>query len=434
MKASHPITSVVWLVLEKVIVLSLSLLVTLAIARHLLPSSFGRLNFLLALVSLAAPLMALGLNSLITREVLQRPRASSMIVGSALAMRFVVGLVVAILCSFTCYFLLPFGEWYLLTLLLVSSAFQAGQVVDYWLQAHVANRYAAIVRLLVLLVMSVLRLTAVYLDAELQVFVYLLSIEFVLMGICYLGAYHRLAGGLGQLRTSIQECRDQLMQSRWLLLSGLAAILYLKIDQVMLGVMQGDSAVGIYSAASRISEIWYFVPAALVTSYFPQLIQKRAAAAESYAIDIQKINDFLLALALTMALFVSANANWLMATLFGEAYIDAAPVLVIHVWGAVFIFMRTLLSKWLITENLLHLSLLSQASGAMANISLNLYLIPLYGPVGAAYATVFGYFVAGYLVLFLHRDLKPMALVVSRSLVLPIRILRWGKALYAPRA
>ena len=116
--------------------------------------------------------------------------------------------------------------------------------------------------------------------------------------------------------------------------------------------------------------------------------------------------------------------------MFGETYAESVPILVTHVWAGVFVFMRALLSKWLIAEDLLKLSMLSQVLGALVNIILNLKLIPVYGPVGAAYATLISQAVAGYLVLFLHRDLWPMAMVVTRSIFLPIRLAQKGRGLY----
>ena len=109
---------------------------------------------------------------------------------------------------------------------------------------------------------------------------------------------------------------------------------------------------------------------------------------------------------------------------------ESTPVLVVHIWVGIFVFMRALLSKWLITENLLKLSMVSQILGAIVNIALNLKLIPLFGPLGAAYATIISYAVAGYIVLFLHRDLWPMAKVVSKSIVLPVRLMVHGRHLY----
>ena len=430
MQASSPFGSTVWLLLEKTVSVAISFGVTLAIARHFLPEIFGNLSYLLALVALASPLMALGLNSLVSREVLSRPAQAELIVGTALALRFIMGILVAPLMMILANFYLDDGNRDLFYFLILASVANAALVIDFWLQAYVANRYASAVRLTSLIFFSFLRILAVIWDAGLSTFVYLASLEFVLVGLLYMLAYNRLSLGAKKLRYSLSETKRLLSDSRWLLLSGVAAMVYLRVDQVMLGVMVDDHAVGIYAASARVSEVWYFIPAAIATSFFPQLIRHRLDDPVKYGLSLQKLNDFLFCSALGVALLISLCASWLFPLLFGPSYADSIPVLKVHIWVGLFVFMRALLSKWLITENLLKLSMFTQLSGALANVILNLWLIPLYGAVGAAYATVISYAVAGYLVLFLHRDLWPMAIVVTKSLLLPYRLLGKGRRVY----
>jgi polysaccharide transporter, PST family len=39
--------------------------------------------------------------------------------------------------------------------------------------------------------------------------------------------------------------------------------------------MQGDFAVGLYSAAARVSEVWYFIPTAIVSSVTPAIMRAK---------------------------------------------------------------------------------------------------------------------------------------------------------------
>jgi PST family polysaccharide transporter len=108
--------------------------------------------------------------------------------------------------------------------------------------------------------------------------------------------------------------------------------------------------------------------------------------------------------------------------LFGEAYRDSALLLSIHVWAGAFVFMRALVSKWLIAEHLLKFSLISHGLGSVINITANYLLIPSFGGVGAAYATVLSYAVASYLTFWLHPSTIPIAKIMSRSLILPLTL------------
>ena len=132
-----------------------------------------------------------------------------------------------------------------------------------------------------------------------------------------------------------------------------------------------------------------------------------------------------------LAVLTTFSAGWLIPFLFGAEYLLSVEVLLVHIWAAILVFMRALLSKWLIAESLLKISFLSQVSGAIANIILNYFLIPMMGPVGAAYATVVSYAVASYAILFLRKETRPMALVVTRSLILPYRLLIARGRLYS---
>ena len=431
MKVNLPLQSTAWLLVEKVVYLLISLAVTVALARYLQPSQFGNLNYLLALIALFTPLMTAGLNSIVSREVLLRPDDVDQILGSSLFLRFCAAvLVIATVVTASSYYLTGANKVFFAVLMMASIASSA-QVVDFWLQAKLANRYSVILRLTMLVCFSLLRLVAIYYAADFATFVYLIAIELVITGLLYLVIYQRLSGGLLALRANRSEIKRLWKDSRWLLMSGIAAIVYLKVDQVMLGLMLDKYAVGVYAAAARVSEVWYFIPAAIVTSFFPKLVTVKQTDTKLYRVEIQRLNDILFTLAVAIAIVVSIIGDELVVWLFGSAYSDSAEIVLVHIWGAVFVFMRELFSKWLLAESFFTLSLLTQGLGAIANVGLNYFLIPIYGPLGAAYATVISYSVAGYLVLLIHPKLWSMARITSMSFLLPLRALKYGRRLYS---
>jgi len=431
LKVNLPLQSAAWLLVEKVAYLLISLAVTVALARYLQPSQFGNLNYLLALVALFTPLMTVGLNSIVSREVLLRPDDVDQILGSSLFLRFCAAvLVIVTVVTASSYYLTGANKVFFAVLMMASIASSA-QVVDFWLQAKLANRYSVILRLTMLVCFSWLRLIAIYYAADFAIFVYLIAIELVITGLFYLVIYQRLSGGLLALRANRSEIKRLWKDSRWLLMSGIAAIVYLKVDQVMLGLMLDKYSVGIYAAAARVSEVWYFIPAAIVTSFFPKLVTSKQIDTKLYRVEIQRLNDILFTLAVAIALVISIIGDELVVWLFGSAYSDSAEIVLVHIWGAVFVFMRELFSKWLLAESFFKLSLLTQGLGAFANVALNYFLIPIYGPLGAAYATVISYSVAGYLVLLIHPKLWLMSRITSMSFLLPFRALRYGRRLYS---
>ena len=95
----------------------------------------------------------------------------------------------------------------------------------------------------------------------------------------------------------------------------------------------------------------------------------------------------------------------------------------IHIWASIFIFWGQILSKWLVNERLLVFSPIRHGVGAVINITLNLFLIPVYGGIGAAIATVISYAVASYLACFLYPKTRIAGKMMTLAIIFPIRIL-----------
>jgi PST family polysaccharide transporter len=126
--------------------------------------------------------------------------------------------------------------------------------------------------------------------------------------------------------------------------------------------------------------------------------------------------------ALGIAVAATLFADRIVLALFGAQYAAAAAILQIHIWGGIFIFQRAVASKWMIAENLFMFSFVSHGLGAVLNIALNLMLIPHWGALGSAVATVISYAGASYLFTFCSRRTWPMARMMTESLLLPLTL------------
>ncbi|GIU01844.1 flippase [Shewanella algidipiscicola] len=415
-----------WLVSEKVISMSANLLVSLALARSLGPEGFGSLSYLIALVALVAPLAALGLNAIITRELVNDPDNRDKIIASATFFRLIGALTGTLVCV-----LLAVNGWGVssdvashgLILLAIANIFYAFNVLEFWFQAQVAARQVVRMRLSVILIFASLKLVAVAMSASLLTIVAIFAAETLVLGIGFVVIYSFYASPIRVSSVDFSYGLGLLKQSYWLILSGIAAVIYLKVDQVMLENMVGTEAVGIYAVAARLSEVWYFFADAVVITLFPALLAlKKKQLFDAYQVKLQQISDLLFVCAFIIAIAVSLVAKPAIVILFGQEYLQSAFILQLHIWAGLFIFMRALVSKWLLSEHLLAFSLLSHGLGAVINVIANLMLIPLYGAKGAAIATVFSYFIASYIAFWISPKTRDIARIMSRSLLLPFTL------------
>lgn len=411
-----------WLLLEKVISAPCGLLLSVVLAGYLGTSGFGIYNYLVALVLIVVPFAALGLNAIVTRELVNHPQDQQKIMGTALAGRFFGVSVGALVLIIIATLDEPVNR-YLILCLAAGQIFSAFTVFDFWFQAKMRNNFAVFARLIALLVGMTLKLLAVYFDLGLKVLVILYSLDFLFVAVLNFFFYRCTKNIDEPMKVEKKRLASMISQSKWLIMSSVAVAINLKIDIVMLQHLSSSAEAGIYSVAARISEVWFFIPIAITASYFPVLLRKKKENVEAYQASLQKLNDILLAMAIVVIVPTLVLSEFAVVLLFGEAYRPAALMLNIHVFGGIFIFMRALLSKWLIAEGILRFSLVTHGIGAVFNVVANYWLIPEHGGVGAAWASVISYSAASYFALFFARTTRPMAMIMTKSMLFPLRYL-----------
>jgi PST family polysaccharide transporter len=382
-----------WLVSERALRLPVSVLVGALVARHLGPVQFGALNYALAIVAIFAVLANAGLDRIVVRDIARRPEESDPLLGSVFAIKATGGFV-AFACSIAAAFFLAQGNDLLPWLVLPAALgllFQASEAVDLWFQSHLKARIGVLARNAVFLVMAGVKVVLVFLGAPLPAFAWA-----VLLDACLAAAALALAYRLQHARFTawrIDRAKvTSLLREGWpLIVASLMVSTYVKIDQVMLGALAGGAAVGVYSAAVALSEPWYFVPTALIMSAAPALARHRESDPAWYERRFVQLFRALLALSVLMALLLSLASGLLVRTIFGDAYLAAAPVLAVHVWAIVFVSLALVGGQYLVLEGLTRVTLERTAVGALLNIALNLWWIPSYGALGAAWATLISY-------------------------------------------
>jgi len=292
-----------------------------------------------------------------------------------------------------------------------------------WFQSQVQSKFTVFAKSSALVVANLLRILAIVLKAPVQAFAVIMVVDVIVIGIGMVIAYRSQGYRLKNWRFSMARAKNLLGQSWALILTAALSIIYFKIDLVMLGQYAGDEAVGIYSTAVRISEAWYFIPVAIAISVFPSLIKARERGEKIYYARLQQLYDFLAWLGLAVGVFFTFTSDRIIVMVFGEQYAAAGPILAVHIWAGVFIFLKVAMSRWLLNEGKLNFLFISSGLGAAINVALNLFLIPRYGGMGAAVATVISYAAAGLFACFLYRPTWRNGWMMIKAIFVPFRSL-----------
>lgn len=409
-----------WMAAEQVIRLIAGLFVGIWIARHLGPGDYGALSLALSLSSLVGVFANLGLNRTVVRELTLHASDEGFarrIVASTLVWR----LLFSLLCYAATILISVFfdqGNPLLVGVVAASISFTSFDVIDLYFQSKTASRYSVLARSVSFFVFLFVKVGLLLSDSGVQVFALVSSLE--AMG-------NALALWLASRSFGIKPSASDIdlrygwaliMQSWPELFAGFACLIFMRIDQMMLGNMLGDGAVGQYAVASRLAESWYFIPSALVASTFPAIIRQRTQDRALYLKRIHQLMVALVGVSYVVAVIVTLLATWAIETLFGRAYESSAAILVILVWSGLFVSLGTASGSWIMAEGMPMLNFTRNVFGAVANIALNFYLIPHYGTVGAAAGTLVSLSLAYLLSDFLNQRTRHIGVLKIKALLL----------------
>ncbi len=399
-----------WLVADKVVRLGVGLFVGVWVARYLGPAQFGALNYAQAVVMLIAALSTMGLPDIIVRDFVRHPERAREIAATSVVLRVIGALLSMVVAAAIVVIGRPGDGLGLAMVVVIGTALvpQAADVVDQLCQSRNEVRPIVIRRNLAFIACAVAKVVAIVAHAPLMTFAVIFTGEFVLVAVA-LYAYSRVPGlTFARSDASLIEAQ-RLLREAWPLLLRLLAIgVYMRVDQVILGRLLDDHAVGIYAAATRISEIWYFIPLAMMTAFVPRLAAQHSRAPVSYENELNKVMRAIAALSALAALTMSVGAPWIIRGLYGPAYAAAAPVLAVHAWSGLFVGLGVASSSWFVNNGMMRFGLYQAVAGAVISLALNLYLVPRIGVVGAAWAAVGSYAVSAVLLNAAFKSTRPI--------------------------
>ena len=166
-------------------------------------------------------------------------------------------------------------------------------------------------------------------------------------------------------------------------LAAFASIVYLRVDSVMLGFLRGSEAVGVYNVACRFMEGSLIPPIVFMNVFFPHLVK-----ATDFRTAVVRAARWLAAIGLVISAAVAFGGPPLIDLVYGAEYERVGRVSAVLALAIAPIYVGTLLTQALVASDrqLQYLRLAVLAIGA--NVGLDAVLIPSYGEVGAAVATV----------------------------------------------
>jgi PST family polysaccharide transporter len=164
--------------------------------------------------------------------------------------------------------------------------------------------------------------------------------------------------------------------------------IFANTDKVMLQLMLGEETTGFYSAALGSITMTGFVYSAIIDSARPSIFESQKISENSFEKNVIRLYSVIIYLSLLQSLLMTIFAPLIIKILYGSQYGPSVNVLRLAVWYTTFAYIGSVRNIWILAKNKQKYLWIINLSGATLNVVLNAIMIPIWGIVGASFASL----------------------------------------------
>lgn len=366
-----------------------SFILVCLIARFLGASNLGKYSFLMAFFGTFLPIAVLGLNTLITREVAKDRTTANKYLTNA----FIIGVLSSLLLMGVMCLLvnvIDYGPSIVVPTYVISFAVVFSTPIAYCEAVFRAFEQFEFIACGV----AVQNITKVAFG------LCCLLLGYGLLGVIVVVVVSSLIGLLVNIyfisrfitklyfAVDFRFCKTLMRRALYFAGISMVASIYWKVDILMLGKLRNMEEVGFYSAAYRLLSICIVIPQCYTLATFPVMSRQFASSLSVFESTCKRSIRYLYIVILPIAGIVTLLSPSIITTIYGEKFIDGINALRILIWTIVPYSSVMVLARTILASGNEKIDFRINIIGILANIALNLILIPQMGYIGASIATV----------------------------------------------
>ena len=405
-----------WIILCRVVQAVLTLIISMITARYLGPSNYGVISYATSVAAFVYPISVLGLNHILVQETVQRPEEEGEIYGTSMGL----GLISSLVCmvgvgAFVSVANASETETILVCILYsLVLLFQVGELIQYWFQAKYLSKYVSVISLCAYAVVSGYKIFLLATGKSIYWFAVSNALDYLLIAAALMVTYRKLGGG--RFRFSWAAARRMLSRSRYYIISSMMVTVFAQTDKIMLKLMIDESATGYYSAAVACAGMTSFVFSAIIDSARPAIFEAKKEDGQQYKNSVSTLYCVIIYLSLLQSVAMTLLAKPIISILYGGQYMPAVSALQLVVWYTTFSYMGSVRNIWILAEGKQKYLWIINLSGALTNVVLNALMIPRWGIMGAAAASLITQFFTNFVLGFILRPISENNKIVLKGL------------------
>lgn len=405
-----------WIIACKIVQSLLSLVIGMITARYLGPSNYGVISYVSSVVAFALPLMQLGLNQTLVKEFVQTPEREGRVLGTALAMN-VLSSFACVIGSISFVALVNAGERETLLVCALYSltlVFQATEMTQFWFQAKLLSKYPSIASLCAYIVVAMYKIFLLVTRKSIYWFALSNVLDFALISVILIVIYAKL--GNQRLTVDWRLAGELLSRSKYYIIPSIMVMVFHHTDRIMIKLMMGEAETGLYSAAITCIGISGFVFSAVIDSMRPVILEAKKQSEAVYERRVTQLYCLVTCMSLAQSVVMTLLAEPLVFLLYGTEYAETAGILRVAVWYVTFSYYGSVRNVWILAEGKQKYLFGINVAGAIANVFVNLALIPVLGGVGAALASLVTQFFTNVIIGFIVKPIRRSNYLMLKSL------------------
>lgn len=395
-----------WIIGCKIVQSFLNLVIGIITARYLGPSNYGIISYVASIVAFALPIMQLGLRNTLVREFVKAPNEEGIILGTSLVLN-IISSIFCMVGTIAFVAIVDAGERETLLICILYSftlLFQATEMTQYWFQSKLLSKYPSIATLSAYIVVSLYKIYLLVTQKSVIWFAFSNVLDYFLVSIILMIIYKKL--GSQKLTFNWNKGREMLSRSKHYIIPGLMVMIFQHTDRIMIKLMMGSEETGMYSAAITCIGISGFVFAAIIDSARPVILEAKEKNKVLYEKRVSQLYNIITCMSLAQSMGMTLLSKPIIYILYGESFSDSANILCIAVWYITFAYYGSVRNVWILAEEKQKYLLGINITGAIANVILNFTLIPIWGAVGAAVASLFTQFFTNVIIGFIFEPIR----------------------------
>ena len=316
-----------------------NLAISISLAKYFGQSGFGKLSFLATFFFLLGSMDNQWITPILVRDMSRDANNSGRLIGNGLIIRVLISILAISIFWITIWIvkapvdivrLAFFASVGILLASLISSygtIFQVNLKMEYFVGFTLLNR--------------ILTLALIYIIVTVKGNIFHFYLLSLIPGIVLLFSVKYYAEKLIRPTFKIDfKLWRKIFRETWpLALSAFFIFLYHRLDQIMLLYFKGTEAVGLYSAAVKLTETFSVIPIALMISLLPLMSRYHETSQKNFDRIYQLSFKYLLTFIIPVAFGISFFSDRSTSIFYGKDFLSSGPALRILIWAEVFVFM-----------------------------------------------------------------------------------------------